>query len=167
MNVELHASTAGAAKIAPTAPRVNIVISRWVNERLPPWDELLTAHDVARLTRRHHLILSALTLVGCFPRKLRFQGRGIGWHRRDVARWLNRGTGIEADAEAPEEISSFPFPFPPSGACAPRRHKSPRRTAGTKCAPRRRSTPSTARPPLTDARPDSEGNRPGGVRNEF
>src|SRR5665213_2276768 len=82
----------------------NVSISKWVNETFPPWDQLLSAHDVARLTRRHRWIFSALTLVGCFPRKLRFQGRGIGWHRRDVARWLNRGNGIEADAEAPEEI---------------------------------------------------------------
>jgi len=29
-----------------------VTLSKWVNERFPPWEQLLTAHDVARLTRR-------------------------------------------------------------------------------------------------------------------
>ena len=28
-------------------------LSKWINEPYPPWAEILTAHDLARLTRRH------------------------------------------------------------------------------------------------------------------
>src|SRR5687767_2231312 len=65
-----------------------IPLSRWVNERFPAWNEVLTSHDVARLTRRHRWIVTALSLVGGFPRKQQFRGRAIGWLRADVEEWL-------------------------------------------------------------------------------
>src|SRR6185437_935382 len=68
------------------APRVSL--SKWVNERLPSFQELLTAHDVARLTRRPRWVVAALTVVGRFPPKQRFHGRSVGWRRYDVERWL-------------------------------------------------------------------------------
>jgi hypothetical protein len=74
---------------APSGAFSNKVsLSPWVNERFPPWGQLLSAHDVARLTRRPPWLLASLTLLGCFPRKCRYRGRGIGWLRSDVLRWL-------------------------------------------------------------------------------
>ena len=71
------------------APRVSL--SRWVNEGLPSCQALLTAHEVARLTRRPRWVLEALTLFKRFPKKQRFHGRQIGWHRHEVLLWLNAG----------------------------------------------------------------------------
>jgi predicted DNA-binding transcriptional regulator AlpA len=71
-------------------PRVSL--SRWINESLPSCQEILTAHDVARLTRRRRWVLETLTLFGRFPRKHRFHGRRIGWRRRDVLLWLGTET---------------------------------------------------------------------------
>jgi hypothetical protein len=30
----------------------NVSVSKWVNERFPAWEQLLSAHDVASLARR-------------------------------------------------------------------------------------------------------------------
>ena len=67
-----------------------VLISKWVNEPPPSWDQILTAHDVARLTRRPKWVLSALTFLGHFPKKHRFQGRNLGWRLPDVEEWLAR-----------------------------------------------------------------------------
>ena len=67
-----------------------VLISKWVNEPPPSWDQILTAHDVARLTRRPKWVLSALTLLGHFPKKQRFHGRNLGWRLPDVEDWLAR-----------------------------------------------------------------------------
>ncbi len=74
-----------------TAERVSL--SRWVNERLPSCQEILTDHDVARLTRRPQWVLAALTLLGRFPSKQRFHGRRIGWRRHEVLLWLGNDEG--------------------------------------------------------------------------
>lgn len=71
----------------PAAP-LRVTLSRWVNESPPSCQEILTAHDVARLTRRPRWVLETLTLFGRFPHKRRFHGRRIGWCRRDVLLWL-------------------------------------------------------------------------------
>ena len=63
-------------------------LSKWVNERFPSFQELLTTHDVARLTRRRPWVVAALTLLGRFPRKQRFHGRRVGWLQSDVLEWL-------------------------------------------------------------------------------
>ena len=67
-----------------------VLISKWVNETPPAWDQILTARDVARLTRRHRWILSTLVLIGRFPKEQRFRGRPVGWSRKDVDGWLAR-----------------------------------------------------------------------------
>jgi predicted DNA-binding transcriptional regulator AlpA len=67
-----------------------VTVSRWVNEPCPPWAELLTSHETVRLTRRHRWTLSALALMGRFPKKLRSHGRTLGWLRSDVECWLGR-----------------------------------------------------------------------------
>jgi predicted DNA-binding transcriptional regulator AlpA len=78
------------SQITAIAPSRNVVLSPWVNESLPAWEELLSAHDVARLTRRPRWVLASLVLLGRFPRKCRYHGRGIGWLRSDVLSWLTK-----------------------------------------------------------------------------
>jgi predicted DNA-binding transcriptional regulator AlpA len=82
-------------------------LSKWVNEKFPPWTELLTAHEVARLTRRHRWMVSALTLLGRFPKQERFRGRGIGWNRHDVERWLRSESGVASAELSGGPISSI------------------------------------------------------------
>lgn len=82
-----------ASSQAASSARRNVALSPWVNERFPAWTELLSAHDVARLTRRHPLILSVLAALGKFPRELRFRGRGVGWSRSEIADWLTKSQG--------------------------------------------------------------------------
>ena len=65
-----------------------VSLSPYVNERFPNWEELLTARDVARLTRRPRWVLLGLSFLRRFPRQHRFRGREIGWLRSDVLRWL-------------------------------------------------------------------------------
>ena len=92
----------------PTAS-LRVTLSRWVNESLPSCQEILTAHDVARLTRRSRWVLETLTLFGRFPRKHRFHGRRIGWQRRDVLLWL--GAGRLLGGEQPREANAGPEPI--------------------------------------------------------
>src|ERR1700682_289052 len=66
----------------------NVTLSPWVNERFPAWEQLLSAHDVARLTRRPRWVLLGMLMLRQFPRKHRFHGRGVGWLRSDVLHWL-------------------------------------------------------------------------------
>src|ERR1700723_378847 len=73
---------------APLAASYRISLSPYVNEQLPNWEELLSAHDVARLTRRPRWVLASLVLLRRFPRKRRYHGRGVGWLRSDVIHWL-------------------------------------------------------------------------------
>ena len=70
-----------------------VSLSRWVNEGLPSCQALLTAHEVARLTRRPRWVLEALTLFRRFPKKQRFHGRRIGWRRHEVLLWLGSDEG--------------------------------------------------------------------------
>jgi|SRR5882757_5123189 len=72
----------------PIAPSQHVRLSPWVNERFPAWEQLLSAHDVARLTRRPRWVLLSMMMLGRFPRKRRFHGRDIGWLRSDVLHWL-------------------------------------------------------------------------------
>jgi predicted DNA-binding transcriptional regulator AlpA len=78
------------------APFHAVTLSPWINERFPDWEQLLTAHDVARLTRRPRWVLASLILVGRFPRKQRFHGSDIGWLKADVIAWIRRGRASEA-----------------------------------------------------------------------
>jgi hypothetical protein len=82
-----------------------LAISRWVNEPYPPLNELLSAHDVARLMRRPRWQLTGLCLIGWFPRKLRFRGRGVGWRRSEVLDWIARNVPINNN-DAPATQSS-------------------------------------------------------------
>ena len=86
-------------------PSAKVTLSPWVNEPLPPFQELLSAHDVARLTRRPKLVISGLVLLRRFPKKRRYRGRQIGWLRADVLDWMTRGLAID---EAHEEAHVAP-----------------------------------------------------------
>jgi predicted DNA-binding transcriptional regulator AlpA len=115
-----------------------VSLSKWVNERFPSFQELLTAHDVARLTRRHRLVLAALTLIGRFPRRQRFRGRRIGWLRSDVLNWLADDIGLvscyAAARSRPTRMAGrqMCLPLEGSATCHARRRRQPcsRKRAG-------------------------------------
>src|SRR5579883_556303 len=50
-------SSRAPQSVAP-APTRNVVLSPFVNERFPAWEDLLSAHDVARITRRPRWMLA-------------------------------------------------------------------------------------------------------------
>ena len=77
----------------------NPSLSPWINDEFPRWSDLLTTHDVARLTRRHVWLISALALISRFPKRARFHGRAIGWNRHDVHHWMARRSGCIATRE--------------------------------------------------------------------
>ena len=74
--------------VTPVAPAARVLLSKRVNEPFPPLNLVLSAHDVARLTRRHRWVLYALTILGRFPKQQKVRGHAIGWHRRDLEFWL-------------------------------------------------------------------------------
>jgi predicted DNA-binding transcriptional regulator AlpA len=88
----------------PGAP-CRVSLSPYVNEQFPNWEELLSAHDVARLTRRPRWMVLSLTLLGRFPRKRRFHGRGIGWLRSDVIHWLAKDLRTTQCGATPVAVS--------------------------------------------------------------
>lgn len=65
-----------------------VSLSKRVNEKFPPWTELLSTHEITRLMRPHRWILKALTLLGRFPEHERFRSHPIGWRRCDIEAWL-------------------------------------------------------------------------------
>ncbi len=87
------------AEQASLAPRV--AISPFLEERFPPLDQLLTAHDVARLVRRPRWHFCGLALIGRFPAKRRFRGRWVGWMRSDISKWMQKNLHVPS-AHPPE-----------------------------------------------------------------
>src|ERR1700726_2590666 len=120
-----------ASQVTATASSRNVVLSPWVDEPLPAWEELLSAHDVARLTRRPRWVLASLVLLGRFPRKCRYHGRGIGWLRSDVLSWLTRqleagGCRAEGASIARQRIRrQRSLPLERAYPCAARRSRAP------------------------------------------
>src|SRR5665213_3154693 len=87
---------------APSAASLrNVTLSRWVNERFPAWEQLLSAHDVARLTRRPRWWLHSMAVLGQFPRKQRFHGRPIGLLRNDVREWMAKDLPVVGCSTVP------------------------------------------------------------------
>lgn len=76
--------------VAANKSSIRVTLSPWVNEPWPPLGDLLSAHDVARLTRRPRWLVHGLALFGRFPRKKCFHGRKVGWLRSDVVGWMAR-----------------------------------------------------------------------------
>jgi predicted DNA-binding transcriptional regulator AlpA len=113
---------------AATSPSCNVVLSPFVNERFPAWGELLSAHDVARLTRRPRWMLAGLVFLGQFPRKRRYHGHGIGWLRSEVLSWLTELEAGECRAEAAaiahrRPACQTPLPLQCAYACPARRRQ--------------------------------------------
>src|SRR6266481_6367904 len=96
----MYLRTSSPSEPAVTAASPRVTLSRWINEPLLPFQELLSAHDVARLTRRPKLVISGLVLLGRFPQKRRYRGRQVGWLRSDILDWLARDLAID---ELPDE----------------------------------------------------------------
>jgi predicted DNA-binding transcriptional regulator AlpA len=91
-----------------SAARAPVRLSHWVNEPYPPITEHLSAHEVARLTRRPRCVLWALALIGRFPRKARYRARAFGWRRSDVLEWMARDLVLQQDAVLPKTYSTAP-----------------------------------------------------------
>src|SRR5258708_11224808 len=108
-------------------------LSPFVNERSPNWEDILSAHDVARLTRRPRWMLASLVLLRRFPRKRRYHGCGIGWLRSDVIHWLAKDLRATTCHSAPAQTlrprvaRQTSFPFECKDACVTRRIRSRRR----------------------------------------
>ena len=115
---------------APSATSPDrVTLSKWVNERFPPWEQLLSAHDVARLTRRPRWVLLGLAVLGRFPRERRFHSRAIGWLRADVLDWLakdlrnERCHAYSAPLFRRRIARQTSLPLEASVACAARRRR--------------------------------------------
>ena len=98
-----------------------VTLSKWVNERFPPWEQLLSAHDVARLTRRPRWVLLGLMLLGRFPTRQCFHGRRIGWLRDDVLDWIGKGASFSVGRTSlfPPKLARLDR----TGLCAARRSR--------------------------------------------
>ena len=72
----------------------HVSLSPWVNEQFPGWGQLLSSHDIARLTRRPRWMLLGMMVLGRFPRRCRFHGRRVGWLRSDVLAWMTDDMAI-------------------------------------------------------------------------
>jgi len=113
-------------QLAAVARFRNVVLSPYVNERFPAWEQLLSAHDVARLIRRPPWMLLPLVVLGRFPRRARFHGRAIGWLRTDVTPWLAKhAPGPRPPASAKthrsESARQVLLPLEGSAPCAARK----------------------------------------------
>jgi hypothetical protein len=114
-----------AGKSISTANKLtSVVISPWVNEPPAPLHNLLSSHDVARLTRRPSWLITSLSLIGRFPRKAKFHGRRIGWLRCEVLDWMARDLHMAEQMTAPgvcprHHTRQISLPFDCTTTCAP------------------------------------------------
>jgi hypothetical protein len=109
-------------RIETVCVRPQVSISRWVNEPYPAWDQILTAHDVARLIRRPPWMLCSMAAVGQFPKRQRFRGKKIGWLKADILEWMARTRRYRAAKSSaktirrrklvPESQQSLPLEYP-------------------------------------------------------
>jgi hypothetical protein len=101
------------------ARAMRVSVSPWVNEPLPDLREILSSHDIARLTRRPRWVLRGLALLGKFPRKKRYRGRVVGWCRAEVLEWMTRGLAIETENDERLNAPSRCARRHPRQACLP------------------------------------------------
>jgi predicted DNA-binding transcriptional regulator AlpA len=147
----------GKADTAKTSAITRVTISRWVNEQSLPWNQILSAHDVARLTRRKRWVCVGLTWLGRFPRKRRFRGRAVGWLESEVLAWMSRDSRV-SHFECPRPTSCVDrshgrqqrLPFEFMGPC-PRRRRRSRRPSNRKTSALRTNYPAI-RPITEDGR---------------
>lgn len=69
----------------------------WVNEPLLDIHQILSGHEISRLTRRPRWLLLGLAALGLFPKRRTHCGKPIGWHRADVLDWLTQHMAVEPD----------------------------------------------------------------------
>jgi hypothetical protein len=105
---------------APSSAFSNsVILSRWVNERFPAWGQLLSAHDVARLTRRPQWMVLSLVLLADFPANSASTGAksvgydltcSIGWRRIGATRraTLIRGPLLSLESRFGQRCQSAP-----------------------------------------------------------
>lgn len=128
-----------------TRLETKVTISPWVNERYPPVNDLLSSRDVARLTRRSRWVLTGLSLIGRFPKRLKFRGRAIGWCRSEILDWMSRDLTVVRDGASRRFCSRKH----PRQACLPLEcttpsmpsRKCPSRPPLAACKNRSRATP--------------------------
>jgi predicted DNA-binding transcriptional regulator AlpA len=104
--------------------RQRVSISRWVNEPYPAWDQILTAHDVARLIRRSPWVFSSMASVGQFPQRQRLRGKKIGWLKADILEWMARTHRVARSTDktirrrklVPPNQQSLPLEYPSARA---------------------------------------------------
>ena len=96
--------------VTSSALSQSVTFSPWVNEPLPPWTEILTAHDVARLIRRPPWLITGMAAIGRFPKKRSFQGHKIGWHQADILDWMTRDLHLENPAMTPRSRNRSKLP---------------------------------------------------------
>lgn len=123
-------------RIASASP---ITLSPWINEPYPSLTELLSAHDVARLTRRPWWLIMGLSLIGRFPKRARFRGRPLGWLRANVLEWMARDRALKPVSHTSPR--SCPRPCPKQACLLLTRTPSPAST-NTRC---KRSPPQQRR----------------------
>jgi predicted DNA-binding transcriptional regulator AlpA len=102
-------TTSGVVATSPFHA-ANVRVSPRVNEKLPALNQILSAHDVARLTRRNRWVLYALSFLGRFPRKQRFRGHTIGWDRAEILEWLTPRKPTQPKASTSETTNRYPRP---------------------------------------------------------
>jgi len=121
-------------RIETVRGRPQVSISRWVNEPYPAWDQILTAHDVARLIRRPPWMLCSMAAVGQFPKRQRFRGKKIGWLKADILEWMARtysyrvakssAKTIRRRKSVPPSQQSLPLEYPKAHALSNHRTQS-------------------------------------------
>ena len=60
-------------------------------------DQLLSTHDIVKITGKHRCTIHRWMADGVFPRKALQRGRAIGWLRSDVERWLRASEPVQSD----------------------------------------------------------------------
>jgi len=118
----------GADAIARAAndEKMPVALSEWVNDKSPSLGEILSARDVARLTRRHRWMIRTLTLFGRFPKQRVFHGRSIGWAKDEVLSWQTERTVSQSRALTHRRIDCSETAERPMPSHSPhRRHLSP------------------------------------------
>lgn len=84
----------------PSASQTNQSSERRHAVRLPGIDQVLSTRDVECITGRHRCTIYRWVCAGTFPP--RRAGRGRGWLRSDVERWLSSGrVGAQQDSVTP------------------------------------------------------------------
>ena len=135
---------------AAVCVRQRVTISRWVNEPYPAWDQILTAHDVARLIRRSPWVFSSMAAVN--RRRQRFRGKKIGWLKGDIFEWIARSSRHwVAGTSAKTNCCRRHRPGLPNQQLLPLRYASARAASDT-------SSQTVALPARVDGRPQSQRN---------